>query len=131
MPASRPSSATQGKLRLNGCWRALRSFLPDYAPLPVQGSLRAKGKKVLENRSGLLSVALQQPGLCQQGWEGCAARQRPQPATAVGDAHRPLAPGPGLGSQPNEQHRQIFADLQSHSNAPDDPPDFSGSFRAG
>lgn len=34
------------------------------------------------------------------------------------------------GSQPNDQHRQIFADLWSHSNTPDDPPNFSASFRS-
>lgn len=49
--AQPPSSATQTKLQLNGCWRAPRSFIPYYAP-SLQGSLCAKGKRVLEKSLG-------------------------------------------------------------------------------
>lgn len=93
-PAQPPSSATQSKLQLNRCWRALRSFIPCNALLPVWGSLCAKEKKVLENCSGLLSVTLKQPGLCQQDWEGCAATASPAAS------HGGLSCGQTFGSGP-------------------------------
>lgn len=73
---------------------ALRSFTPRYALLPVWGSLRATGKKVLENRWGLLSVTLKQPGLRQQGWEGCAATASPTASHSGLRCRRMFGSGP-------------------------------------
>lgn len=84
--AQPPSSANQSKLKLNPCWKAPHSFISYYTGLPVQGSLCDKGKRVLENRLGLLLVTLKQPRLCQHGWEGSVVEDHRQPATAVWDA---------------------------------------------
>lgn len=123
--AQPPNSATQSKLQLNRCCKAPHSFISYYAYFPVQGSLCDKGKRVQANHLGLLPVTLKQTKLCQHGWEGSAFEASPAAS------HSSLRCGwLQAGSQPNEQHRQIFADLWSHSNTPDDPPNFSGNFRS-
>lgn len=54
------------------------AHLYPITPLSLCGEVFVpRERRVLENRSGLLSVTFKQPGLCQQGWEGCAATASP------------------------------------------------------
>lgn len=70
-------------------------------------------------------------GSADQAGRAVLVQHHLQAARVVWAPHTHPAPGPSLASQPNQQHRQTFADLQLHPNTPDHPPDFRRNFRSG